>query len=119
MSYMTYMTILQMSMNLPRTQSLSSMLVRYRIPKTILWVANLLIIFFLLFTVYRIVTFFVFRHQYYPKGIGIEEVVPSFLMGMRYDLRWIAFILLPVVVLSFSPRLSPFYSSRNKKIWSW
>jgi len=106
-------------MNLPRTQSISSLLVKYRIPKTILWVANLLIIFFLLFTLYRLITFFVFRHQYYPKGIGIGEVVPSFLMGMRYDLRWIAFILLPVVVLSFSPRLSPFYSSRNKMVWSW
>ena len=95
------------------------MLVRYKIPKTLLWVANLLLIFFLLFTIYRLVTFFVFRHQYYPKGIGFGEVVPSFLMGARYDLRWIAYILLPVVVLSLAPQFSPFYSSRNKKAWSW
>lgn len=40
-------------------------------------------------------------------------------MGIRYDLRWIAIILLPVVVASAYPRLSPFFSSRNKKAWSW
>ena len=40
-------------------------------------------------------------------------------MGLRYDLRWISFVLLPIVVASLSPRLSPFYSSRNKKWWTW
>ncbi len=40
-------------------------------------------------------------------------------MGIRYDLRWIAFILLPVVLLSLWPRLSPFYSAKNKKWWTW
>jgi phosphoglycerol transferase MdoB-like AlkP superfamily enzyme len=40
-------------------------------------------------------------------------------MGVRYDLRWIAIILLPIVVISMMPRLSPFYSSKNKKWWTW
>ncbi len=44
--------------------------------------------------------------------------MPSFLMGIRYDLRWISFALLPVVMISMAPRLSPFYSARNKKIWT-
>lgn len=92
-----------------------SMFVRFKLPKTILWVINLLLIFLLLFTLYRLVTFLAFR----PKGISFLDVVPSFLMGLRYDLRWIAFILLPVVLLSLDPRLSPFYSSRNKKWWTW
>jgi phosphoglycerol transferase MdoB-like AlkP superfamily enzyme len=95
------------------------MLVRYKIPKTILWVINLLLIFLLIFTLYRVITFYVFRKGFYPDGISLGEVIPSFLMGARYDLRWIAFILLPIIVLSLSPRLSPFYSARNKKIWSW
>ena len=95
------------------------MLTRYRIPKTILWVANLLFIFLLIFTLYRLVTFFAFRHKFDPDGIGLEDVIPSFLMGIRYDLRWIAFILLPVIVLSLFPKLSPFYSARNKKLWTW
>lgn len=91
------------------------MLVRYRIPKTILWVANLLLIFLLIFTLFRLATFFAFR----PQGLTLGEVIPSFLMGARYDVRWIAIILLPIIVFSAFPKLSPFYSSRNKKAWSW
>ena len=91
------------------------MLVRYKIPKTILWVFNLLLIFLLIFTLYRLATFIAFK----PKGVSLGDSIPSFLMGIRYDLRWIAFILLPIVLASLSPRLSPFYLSRNKKWWTW
>ncbi|MFZ9387381.1 MAG: LTA synthase family protein [Chitinophagaceae bacterium] len=91
------------------------MLVRYKIPKTILWVFNLLVIFLLIFTLYRLATFIAFR----PKNVSFGDAIPSFLMGIRYDLRWIAFILLPVVLVSMTPRLSPFFSSRNKKWWTW
>ncbi|HWR34223.1 MAG TPA: hypothetical protein VN451_11880, partial [Chitinophagaceae bacterium] len=94
------------------------MFVKYRISKTLLWVINLLLIFLVVFTLYRFVTFFAFRHKFYPNGIGFGEVFPSFLLGIRYDLRWISIILMPVVLFSMSPRLSPFYSSLNKKIWS-
>ena len=95
------------------------MLVKYKIPKTILWVINLFLIFLLLFTLYRQVTFFAFRHKFYPNGIGFGDVIPSFLLGIRYDLRWIAFILIPVVLISMNPKFSPFYSSRNKMWWTW
>src|SRR6185436_8243982 len=91
------------------------MLVKYKIPKTLLWVANLLIIFLLIFTLFRVTTFFAFK----PKGLSFGSLIPSFLMGIRYDLRWIAIILLPVVAFSMFPRLSPFYSSRTKKWWTW
>ena len=40
-------------------------------------------------------------------------------MGIQYDLRWIALILLPIVLISMVPQLSPFYSARNKKWWTW
>ena len=91
------------------------MLRRYKIPKTILWVTNLLVIFLLIFTLFRLATFIAFK----PKGISFGDVIPSFLMGIRYDLRWIAFILLPVILLSMIPKLSPFFSARNKKWWTW
>jgi len=91
------------------------MLRRFKIPKTILWVVNLLAIFWLIFTLFRLATFIAFK----PRSISFGDVIPSFLMGIRYDLRWIAFILLPVIVLSFSPKLSPFFSARNKKWWTW
>ncbi|HUR65167.1 MAG TPA: sulfatase-like hydrolase/transferase [Chitinophagaceae bacterium] len=91
------------------------MLRKYKIPKTIIWVANLLPIFLLIFTLYRVATFIAFK----PRGISFTDSIPSFVMGIRYDLRWIAFIILPVILLSMNPRLSPFYSARNKKWWSW
>ncbi|MBK7562295.1 MAG: sulfatase-like hydrolase/transferase [Chitinophagaceae bacterium] len=91
------------------------MLSRFKIPKTILWVTNLLVIFLLIFTLFRLATFLAFR----PKNISAGEVIPSFLLGIRYDMRWIAFILLPVILFSMSPRLSPFFSARNKKWWTW
>jgi phosphoglycerol transferase MdoB-like AlkP superfamily enzyme len=91
------------------------MLSRFKIPKTILWVTNLLVIFLLIFSIFRLVTFIAFK----PSGISFWDVVPSFLMGIQYDLRWIALILLPIVLISMLPQLSPFYSSRNKKWWTW
>ena len=91
------------------------MLSRFKIPKTILWVTNLLIIFLIIFTLFRLATFIAFK----PRNISFGETIPSFLMGIRYDLRWIAFILLPIIVFSMSPKLSPFYSAKNKKWWTW
>ncbi|MBL7741052.1 MAG: LTA synthase family protein [Chitinophagaceae bacterium] len=91
------------------------MLRKYKIPKTILWVINLLLIFLLIFTLFRLVTFFAFK----PRGLSFADLVPSFLMGIQYDLRWISIILLPIVIASMAPQLSPFYSSRNKKWWTW
>src|SRR5262245_43646107 len=91
------------------------MLLKYKIPKTLLWVVNLLFIFLLIFTIFRFITCLAFK----PNGLSIGELVPSFLMGIRYDLRWIAIILLPVVLISMVPRFSPFYSARNKKWWTW
>jgi phosphoglycerol transferase MdoB-like AlkP superfamily enzyme len=91
------------------------MLSRFKIPKTILWVTNLLVIFLLIFSIFRMVTFIAFK----PTGISFIDVIPSFLMGIRYDLRWIALILLPIILISMLPQLSPFYSARNKKWWTW
>ncbi len=91
------------------------MLVRYRIPKTVSWVTNLLLLFLLLFTLFRLITFFAFR----PDGLSLKDSLPSFLLGIRYDLRWISIMLLPIAVFSTFPRFSPFYSAKNKKWWTW
>ena len=91
------------------------MLLKYKIPKTILWVINLFIIFFLIFSLFRLTTYFAFK----PANLSIGDMLPSFLLGIRYDLRWISIILLPVIVISMLPTLSPFYSARNKKWWTW
>jgi hypothetical protein len=72
------------------------MLRRYKIPKTIMWISNLFLIFLLIFTLFRLATYFAFK----PQGISFGDLVPSFLLGVQYDLRWIAIILLPIVVIS-------------------
>src|SRR5512138_637137 len=91
------------------------MLIKLRLPKTLLWVSNLLVIFIAMFTFYRVATLIAFR----PEGEEWENLIPSFFLGLRFDLRWISIILLPIVVASLIPELSPFYSARNKKIWTW
>ena len=91
------------------------MLIKLRLPKTLLWVFNLLVIFMLMFTLYRLLTLLAFQ----PQGEEWKEVMPSLFLGLRFDLRWISIILLPIVIASLIPKLSPFYSSRNRKIWTW
>lgn len=91
------------------------MLRRYKIPKTILWVINLLLIFMVIFTIFRMATYFAFK----PGHLSFSDLIPSFLMGIQYDLRWVAIVLLPIVLISMIPEFSPFYSARNKKWWTW
>ncbi|WP_460764925.1 LTA synthase family protein [Niabella terrae] len=91
------------------------MLKRFQIPKTILWVMNIMIVQFLLFTLFRLATFFAFR----PSTLSFPDCLSAFLLGIQFDLRWISFLLLPIVLASIKPAWSPFYSSRMKKIWTW
>jgi phosphoglycerol transferase MdoB-like AlkP superfamily enzyme len=91
------------------------MLVRLKIPKTILWVINLFLIFLLLFTLFRVAIYVAFC----PDELSFTDLLPSFLLGIRYDLRWIALLLMPIVVVSLLPRLSPFYCMQNRKWWTW
>ena len=87
---------------------------RIRIPKTLQWVINLFGIFVLIFTLFRVITFFAFH----PSDVTFSQALPAFLLGLRYDLRWIAIVLLPIVLLSSYAAFSPFYSERNKKAWT-
>ena len=50
--------------------------------------------------------------------INISDLLPSFWLGLKYDLRWIAFILLPIALLSLYAKLSPFYSEAMKRFWT-
>lgn len=90
------------------------MLIKWRVPKTIQWLIKVFFIYLIIFTAFRIATVICFK----PKSIPVFELLPSFGMGLKYDLRWISFILIPIAVLSVFPRLSPFYSERLKKIWT-
>ncbi len=90
------------------------MLISWRVPKTIQWIVKLFLIYLCIFTAFRIATVICFK----PVSIAITDLLPSFVLGLKYDLRWIAIILLPIAVLSLFPRLSPFTSERGKKLWT-
>lgn len=90
------------------------MLIKWRVSKTIQWLVKLFLIYLLIFTTFRIATVIFFK----PKTTGIVELLPSFWLGLRYDLRWIAFILFPIALFSIYPKFSPFHSLRLKKVWT-
>lgn len=90
------------------------MLIRWRVPKTIQWLVKLFLAYLCIFTAFRIATVICFK----PKSISYWELGPSFWLGLKYDLRWIAIVLLPIALLSLFPRLSPFYSETCKKAWT-
>lgn len=90
------------------------MLIKWRVPKTIQWIVKLFFIYLFIFTAFRIATVVFFK----PKNLTVIELLPSFWLGLKYDLRWIAFILSPIVFFSLFLNLSPFYSDKNKKIWT-
>lgn len=73
------------------------------------------LIYIVIFTIFRISTVCLFK----PAGVSIASLLPSFWLGFKFDVKWIAIILLPIVVLSVYPKLSPFFSEKNKRIWSY
>jgi phosphoglycerol transferase MdoB-like AlkP superfamily enzyme len=90
------------------------MLISWRVPKTIQWIVKLFLIYLCIFTAFRMATVISFK----PKTIGLLELIPAFWLGLKYDLRWISLLLLPIAILSVFPRLSPFTSVRGKKLWT-
>ena len=90
------------------------MLIKWRASKTIQWIVKLFLIYLLIFTAFRIATVIFFK----PKNIAVLDLWPSFWLGLKYDLRWIAFILFPIAVFSIYPKFSPFHSQRLKKFWT-
>lgn len=85
------------------------------VPLTIQWLLVLWCIYVLIFTLFRISTVFLFK----PAGVGFSSLLPSFLLGLRFDLKWISMILLPIALLSVFQKFTPFYSERNKRFWSY
>lgn len=90
------------------------MLIKWRVPKTIQWLVIVFFIYLFIFTAFRIATVIWFK----PKDTGLVELIPSFWLGLKYDLRWIAFILFPIGLFSLYPKFSPFYRERLKKFWT-
>lgn len=93
-----------MNLKMPRT-----------IPPTIQWIIKLWLIFFVIFTLLRIATVVLFI----PVNESVASLLPSFWLGFLYDAKWIALLLFPIALLSVYPKFSPFFSERNKRLWSY
>ncbi len=87
---------------------------KWKVSKTIQWIIKIFIIYLCMFTAFRIATVILFK----PNTISLFELGPSFWLGLKYDLRWIALVLSPIIVLSIFKRFSPFHSARTKKVWT-
>ena len=77
------------------------------------WVLQLFFILLLAFTVLRLITFINFR----PEHLSFRDAFPSFLLGLRYDVRWICIALAPLLLIGSIPSVSPFYSRFTKRVW--
>jgi len=90
------------------------MFIRWKVPKTVQWMVKLFLIYLCLFTAFRVLTLVFFK----PASMGYLEMIPSFWLGLKYDLRWITIALSPIIVLSIYKKFSPFHAERNKKAWT-
>lgn len=86
---------------------------RFLLAPTSRWVLRLLLSYLLAFSLMRLLTFVTFR----PSDTSFADVIPSFLLGIRYDFRWVCIILTPLLIIGSFPRFSPFLAKRNKQIW--
>ncbi len=90
------------------------MFIKWKVSKTIQWIVKLFLIYLFIFTAFRIATVIFFK----PKELALLDLFSSFWLGLKYDLRWISFILFPITLLSIFKRLSPFNSEGAKRFWS-
>jgi phosphoglycerol transferase MdoB-like AlkP superfamily enzyme len=95
------------------------MILKLKIPRStpvsIQWLLKLWGIFLIIFTVFRILTVGLFK----PAEETLASLLPSFWLGLKYDAKWISIILLPIAIFSLFKSFSPFYSEKNKKIWTY
>ncbi|THU40010.1 hypothetical protein FAM09_08960 [Niastella caeni] len=84
-----------------------------KIPKLIRWLLWTGLIFLVLFTLMRLGLFILSDQQSY----GLSTLGGTFFLGLRYDLRMISIVLIPMLILGSIPALHPFSSTRGKKVW--
>jgi len=88
------------------------MMKKIAITKTIFWNTITGFCFLILMTLLRIV--FLFR---FTAPVGNEASLKSaFVLGFRYDLRYVAITMLLILLLSFIKPINPFNSQRGKKL---
>jgi phosphoglycerol transferase MdoB-like AlkP superfamily enzyme len=85
---------------------------RIKIPKLVRSVFAVSIIFLLIMSLVRVAFFYAFSRQ----GHSLGDVIPSFVMGLRYDLRWVGVLFLLLLLLGSIRLLDPFRSVPGRRL---
>src|ERR1700704_5520460 len=79
-------------------------------PRIVRWTCFLFLFFMLMMSAFRFFFFYYFK----PPDVSFSESLPSFLLGVRYDARVAAIILLPLLVIG-SLSLNPWQQKSSKQ----
>lgn len=82
------------------------------LPKTIFWNLSTGICFLFIMSLLRIV----FVYHFATPNESLTELKAAYLLGFRYDLRYVAIMMLLIQLLSYSKALNPFTTNRGKKL---
>jgi len=83
-----------------------------KLPRLLKWTASVVILFFLLLTIFRVCFYFYYKpHHYAFPG-------EAFLMGLRLDLRITGIVGLLMLILCAFPFFNPFKNIKAKKGWT-
>jgi len=82
------------------------------LPKPINWIILIGISFLMLMTIMRLVFVYFFRAPISSQN----DLTASFILGARYDLRYVTIIMMVTLLFSFIKSLSPFNNKIGKKI---
>jgi phosphoglycerol transferase MdoB-like AlkP superfamily enzyme len=77
------------------------------------WIFTTGIIFLIVMSVLRVCLFFFFSKQ----GNSLFQILPSLVLGIRYDLRDICLLLILLLLSAISSFLDPFRTERGRRTW--
>ena len=83
-----------------------------KIPKLVRFVFSVEIIFLLIMSLLRIILFMVFSRQ----GNHFSDVLPSFLLGLRFDLRYTGILGVLLLLIGSFPAVDPMLTAPGRKL---
>jgi phosphoglycerol transferase MdoB-like AlkP superfamily enzyme len=86
---------------------------RLPIPRLLRWILSTGLVLLVLLTLFRLGLYLFFNRQ----GQSFGHVLPSFWLGLRFDLRWICLLMLVMLVLASIKPLSPFNNRYARTGW--
>ena len=82
-----------------------------KIPRLIRWIFSVMLLFLVIMTIYRFIFFFHYRGEHRPFSGS------AFLLGLRFDAKFISMLGLGMLLLCTIPFLNPFKNRKAKRFW--